>query len=68
MSAIKTIDVSSPVQVRIAGLEALKRELGVIGAVRFLQQYDSGYGDYSKEKYSIDEDDMETICNKLSSY
>ena len=28
----------------------MKDALGNVGAVRFLQQYDLGYGDYTKEK------------------
>jgi hypothetical protein len=31
-------------QIRIAGMEALARELGVVGMIRFLQQFETGYG------------------------
>ena len=37
-------------QIRRAGIEALVRELGPVGMVRFLQQYDLGRGDYSAER------------------
>ncbi|MCL1946101.1 MAG: hypothetical protein FWF51_02970 [Chitinivibrionia bacterium] len=38
-------------QVRRIGLSALKKALGAVGTVRFIQQFDSGSGDYTKEKY-----------------
>ena len=37
-------------QIRRAGIEALARELGPIGMIRFLQQYEPGAGDYTAEK------------------
>ncbi|MCR4713939.1 MAG: helix-turn-helix domain-containing protein [Treponemataceae bacterium] len=50
------------------GLEALKNALGVVGATRFLQQYDTGYGDYTKEKYSFEEENAEDIYTQLKKY
>ena len=38
-------------QVRRTGLQALSRELGPVGLVRFLQQYEVGHGDYTKERH-----------------
>lgn len=37
-------------QIRTAGLNALQRELGVVGMVRFLQQFEPGSGDYVEER------------------
>ncbi|MBM4030910.1 MAG: hypothetical protein FJ291_03895 [Planctomycetes bacterium] len=37
-------------QIYEAGLEALNRELGPVGMVRFLQQFETGRGDYSRER------------------
>ena len=37
-------------QIRLTGLKALSRDLGAIGLVRFLQQYETGYGDYTAER------------------
>ncbi|MGH2583944.1 MAG: hypothetical protein ACRDJE_03435, partial [Dehalococcoidia bacterium] len=37
-------------QIRIAGLRALRRELGPVGMVRFLHQYESGAGNYTEER------------------
>ena len=40
-------------QIRHHGLEALKRELGVVGMVRFMQQFTNGQGDYSIERHQL---------------
>ena len=44
------INLSCPIDVRNAGIKALQEALGPVGMVKFLQQYDLGYGDYTKEK------------------
>lgn len=40
-------------EIRRAGLEALERELGPVGMVRFLQQFDTGSGDYTAERAEL---------------
>ena len=40
----------NPVEIRKKGLEALNNALGPVGMVRFLQQFESGSGDYTKER------------------
>jgi len=35
------------------GIDALAKELGPVDAVRFLQIYDSGSGDYTKDKKTV---------------
>ena len=37
-------------QVRLTGLRALSRDLGPVGLVRFLQQYEVGHGDDTTER------------------
>jgi hypothetical protein len=37
-------------QIRLTGIKALSRELGPVGLVRFLQQYETGQGDYTAER------------------
>ena len=37
-------------QIRETGLRALSRELGAVGAVRFIQQFETGRGDYTAER------------------
>ena len=68
MNAVKKIDINNYSQIRTLGLEALKNALGVVGATRFLQQYDTGYGDYTKEKYSFEEESAEDIYAQLKNY
>ena len=34
-------------QIRLTGLQALARDLGPVGLVRFLQQFETGHGDYT---------------------
>ncbi len=49
---------TSPAQIRSRGLEALAKALGPVGMVRFLQQFESGSGDYTR--------DHERWLNKLT--
>ena len=37
-------------EIRTIGFEALLRELGPAGAIRFLQQYETGRGDYTRDR------------------
>lgn len=53
-------------QIRLAGLEALARELGPVGMVRFLQQFEIGRGDYSVERHEwLDQLDVQTVAQKI---
>ncbi len=45
------VDVTSFVEIRNEGLKALRKALGPVGMARFIQQYENGEGDYTKEKY-----------------
>lgn len=38
----------TPIEIQRAGWNALKKQLGVVGALRFLLQYEKGEGDYTK--------------------
>ncbi len=55
------VQMMTPQQIRIAGLEALSRKLGVVGMIRFMQQFEMGRGDYSRDRhqwldqYSVDD-------------
>ena len=54
-------------QIRIAGMEALARELGIVGMIRFLQQFETGHGDYSKDRHKwLDDQDMDTVLKRIS--
>ncbi len=53
-------------QIRAAGMEALARELGSVGMVRFLQQFETGHGDYSKDRHQwLDHQDLDTILKRI---
>jgi len=53
-------------QIRKAGMEALIRELGPVGMIRFLQQFDMGSGDYTKERHKIFEGmNVDAIVEKI---
>ena len=40
-------------EIRRTGIEALTEKLGAVGMVRFLQQNETGYGDYTKDREEI---------------
>jgi hypothetical protein len=48
-----TNETLSLYEIRTVGFEALLRELGSAGAIRFIQQYESGQGDYTRERRKI---------------
>ena len=49
----KVISQLSEQELRKEGWIALVKRLGVSGATRFLLQYESGFGDYTKERRKI---------------
>jgi hypothetical protein len=40
-------------EIRTIGFEALIRELGPAGAIRFIQQHESGHGDYTRNRKKL---------------
>ncbi len=44
------IDLNNSLEIQVIGMNALKAALGPIGAIRFMQQHNMGYGDYTKER------------------
>jgi len=40
-------------EIRTIGFDALIRELGPAGAIRFIQQYESGHGDYTRDRKKV---------------
>jgi hypothetical protein len=53
-------------QIQQKGLEALSRELGPVGMVRFLQMFETGYGDYTKERHQWRDDQrIEDIAQRV---
>ncbi|RMF51503.1 MAG: hypothetical protein D6746_17530 [Bacteroidetes bacterium] len=49
-----------------AGRAALVRELGVVGALRFLSQFTTGQGDYTAERASfLGEETLEALFEQV---
>jgi hypothetical protein len=49
-------------QIRRKGLAALRRELGKEGMIRFLQQFETGRGDYARERHTwVDRTSLDDI-------
>ena len=44
-----------------ADVKELQETLGPVGMVKFMQQYDTGYGDYTKEKQERTDISLEEI-------
>lgn len=40
-------------EIRREGWLALTEKLGIAGAMRFMMQYDPGYGDYTREREAL---------------
>lgn len=40
-------------EIRTIGFEALIRELGPAGAIRFMQQYETGQGNYTRDRNKL---------------
>jgi len=53
-------------QIRREGLKALERHLGPDGLIRFLQQFETGWGDYTKERHKwLKETSVDTLAEKI---
>ena len=48
-------------ELRQRGIAVLAKELGPVGMIRFLQQYESGEGDYSQDRHQWLPDDVRAI-------
>ncbi len=60
------VQTLNPVDLRKLGIEALAKALGPVGMVRFLQQFEAGVGDYTKEREQwLKELDIKTIAGEI---
>ena len=56
----------TPVEIQKAGWEALKKQLGLVGALRFILQYEKGEGDYTKlRKELFKNETVESLISKM---
>jgi hypothetical protein len=52
--------------IRKMGIEALNEKLGPVGMIEFMRQFDSGYGDYTKERHNwLDTLSIEDISTEI---
>lgn len=59
--------IANPVELRERGFAALVRALGWVDAVRFLQQFEPGHGNYTEERRRILPDwDAETLVERAA--
>jgi hypothetical protein len=53
-------------QIRAKGLTVLSKHLGVVGTVRFLQQSETGWGNYTEERHQwLGEPDLGELAKKI---
>jgi hypothetical protein len=53
-------------EIRVAGLRALSRDLGAVGLVRFLQQFEMGSGDYTAERHQwLDGNTVQDVVQQI---
>jgi hypothetical protein len=60
-----TVNLNILIEIMKVVLQALKDALGPIGMVKFIQQYENGSGDYTKEKYEQPDIAIEEIDSLL---
>jgi len=47
-------------------IQVLFREIGVVNTVRFINQFTTGYGNYTEERYELFEDrTLEDLVNQI---
>lgn len=54
-------------QIRTTGMHVLMQHLGAVGMIRFLQQFQTGDGDYSKDRHAwLDQEtDVYSLAQKI---
>ena len=62
------INLNSPADVRAAGTKILLEARGPVGYTRFIQQFENGYGDYTKEKYAQPDLSFEELDTELKKF
>jgi hypothetical protein len=57
---------TNPSLIRKIGIEALSKALGPVGMARFLQQYETGIGDYTKERTLwLKDKDIKSVADEV---
>jgi len=59
--------IMTPEEIRKEGIKVLERHLGPDGMIRFLQQFDRGSGDYTKERHAwLKKTSVKTLAGKIA--
>ncbi len=64
----ENFNFNSPRAIREAGFKALVDALTPAGAVLFMQQFEDGHGDYTKEKYDLPDESFDEIEARLKAF
>ncbi|MCD8370420.1 MAG: hypothetical protein LUC94_08905 [Clostridiales bacterium] len=62
------VNLNNPMEVQARGMNALKEALGPIGAVRFIQMYSPGHGDYTKEHQEQPDVDPDEVFARIREF
>ena len=53
-------------EITLEAVEVLSREIGIVNTLRFINQFTTGYGDYTQERARIFEDmTLDEILNEI---
>ena len=52
-------------EIHTEGMDALLKALGPVDMIRFLQMFDHGKGDYTKERKQWLSNDLDEICKEI---
>jgi hypothetical protein len=53
-------------QIRERGIQVLREYLGIVGMVRFLQQSETGWGNYTEARYQwLGDPDLRTLAKEI---
>lgn len=63
---MKTASLRPPAEVTRLGFAALSERLGIVDAIRFVQQFDLGQGDYLQEReHLLNGDTVESLFQDI---
>ncbi|MGK5091235.1 hypothetical protein WDW89_04360 [Deltaproteobacteria bacterium TL4] len=63
---MERIDTTNLTQIRQLGFKVLNKELGPVAMIRFLQQFEQGYGNYTEERHQwLDDLSIDEITNEI---
>ena len=52
-------------EIHTEGMDALLKTLGPVDTIRFIQMFDHGKGDYTKERKQWLSNDLDEICKEI---